>query len=59
MMELRFLYSRMLYSTLGDRLETEALEQTVSYRGQKYNLCHPLHTSKPQLGLRTDISRCF
>ena len=49
-MELRFL--GQYYSTLGDRIETEALEQTASFRGQKYNLRRPVQTNKPQLGLR-------
>ncbi|VEP15561.1 conserved hypothetical protein [Hyella patelloides LEGE 07179] len=49
-MELRFL--GQLYSTLGDHLETEASEQTASFRGQKYQLRRPIITNKPQLGLR-------
>lgn len=49
-MELRFL--GQLYSTLGDRIETEASEQTGHFLGQKYQLRRPITTIKQQLGLR-------
>jgi hypothetical protein len=41
-MELRFL--GQLYSTLGDRIETEASEQTGHFLGQKYQLRRPITT---------------
>ena len=49
-MELRFL--GQYYSTSNTEIETIPSDHTASFRGQKYHLRRPFHTSKSQLGLR-------